>query len=170
MITSALPGEGKTVTAVNLAFTFAREYAQTVLLVDCDLHRQRIHEFLGIESRKGLVDHLVHGAPVSDLIVWPGFEKLTLISGGRIIEESPELLGSPRMKELVKDLKSRYPDRYVFFDVPPVLTSADALALLPLVDHVLVVAAAGSTPLSQIMKALEAIPPEKILGLVLNRA
>ena len=81
MVTSPLSGEGKTTTAINLAFAFAREFKQTVLLVDCDFRRQRIHELLGIKNDKSLIDYLLNDQPVSDLIVWPGFEKLTLISG-----------------------------------------------------------------------------------------
>lgn len=169
MITSPLPGEGKTTTAINLAFAFAREFKQTVLLVDCDFRYQRVHEFLGIPSEKGLVNYLLDNESVSDLIIWPGFEKLTLISGGRTTGDSAELLGSPRMQEVVQDMKNRYPDRYVFFDVPAILTSADALAFMPHVDHVLMVVAAGSTPLPEMQRALELIPPEKMLGLVLNK-
>jgi non-specific protein-tyrosine kinase len=168
MITSPLPGEGKTTTAINLAFTFAREFKQTVLLVDCDLHRQRIHELLGIRSEKGLANHLLNDEPISDLIIWPGIEKLTVISGGRTIQESTEVLGSPRMKALVQDMKARYPDRYIFFDVPAVLTSADALALAPQVDYILMVVSAGCTPLSEVKRALQLLPGEKILGLTLN--
>ena len=169
MVTSAVAGEGKTTCAVNLAFTFAREFSQTVLLVDCDLRRQRIHEFLGIRSDKGLANHLLNDEPISDLIVWPGFEKLTLISGGRPVHESAEVLGSPRMKEAVQDMKARYPDRYVFLDAPAILTSADALALAPQVDHILMVVAAGCTPLSDVRRALELVPSEKVIGLVLNK-
>ena len=169
MVTSALPGEGKTTCAINLAFTFAREFSQTVLLVDCDFRRQRIHDLLGIKSDKGLVNHLLNDEPISDLIVWPGFEKLTLISGGRTIHETTEVLGSPRMKEVVQDMKARYPDRYVFFDVPALLANADALALAPQVDHILMVVAAGCTPLSDVRRALELVPAEKVIGLVLNK-
>jgi non-specific protein-tyrosine kinase len=169
MITSPLPGEGKTTTAINLAFTFAREFKQTVLLVDCDFRYQRIHEFLGIQSEKGLVNYLLNNESISDLIIWPGFEKLTLISGGKTTEDSAELLGSPRMQDVVQDMKSRYPDRYVFFDVPAILTSADAMAFMPYVDYILMVVSAGSTPLPEIQRALQLIPSEKMLGLVLNK-
>jgi len=168
MITSPLPGEGKTTTAINLAFTFAREFKQTVLLIDCDFRRQRIHELLGIRSEKGLINHLLNDEPVSDLIIWPGIEKLTLISGGRTIQTSSEVLGSPRMKALVQDMKTRYPDRYIFFDAPAILTCADALALAPQVDHILMVVSAGATPLSEVKRALQLLPPEKVLGLALN--
>ena len=88
MITSALSGEGKTVTAVNLALTFAKAFSQTALLVDADLKRQQVHQVMGFESDKGLGDYLQDGCDVSELIVWPGIEKLTVISGGKRIEES----------------------------------------------------------------------------------
>jgi non-specific protein-tyrosine kinase len=169
MITSALPGEGKTLTAVNLSLTFAKEYNQTVLLVDSDLHKQRVHECLGFESDRGLADYLLNGASLADLIVWPGVEKFTVISGGRTVMASSELLGSPRMKGLVKDLKSRYPDRYVFFDVPPVLAGADALAFAPQVDHIILVVRAGSTSIEDVKLALDLLPRKKVLGVVLNR-
>lgn len=170
MITSALPGEGKTLTAVNLSLTFAKEYNQTVLLVDSDLHKQSVHECLGFESNRGLADYLLNGTPLADLIVWPGVEKFTVISGGREVTTSSELLGSPRMKGLVKDLKSRYPDRYVFFDVPPVLAGADALAFAPQVDHIILVVRAGSTSMEDVKLALDLLPRNKVLGVVLNRA
>ena len=83
---------------------------------------------------------------------------------------SSELLGSPRMKDLVKDLKSRYPDRCVIFDLPPVLAGADAQAFAPQVDYIIMVVQAGSTSLVDVKRALALLPQEKILGLVLNRA
>jgi non-specific protein-tyrosine kinase len=170
MITSALPGEGKTLTAINLSLTFAKEYNQTVMLVDSDLHKQSVHECLGFESDRGLADYLLNGTALADLIVWPGVEKFTVISGGRTVMASSELLSSPRMRDLVKDLKSRYPDRYVFFDVPPVLAGADALAFAPQVDHIILVVQAGSTSMVDIKLALELLPRNKVLGVVLNRA
>ena len=169
MVTSSVPGEGKTLTAINLAFTFAREFKQTVLLVDCDLRQQKIHEYLGYSSEKGLIDYLLDDTPVADLITWPGMEKLTLISGGRTAIGSSELLGSPRMKDLVEDMKNRYPDRFIIFDVPPVLSAADALAFAPMIDHILVVVRAGSTSIQDVRKTLQLLPKEKIMGLVLNK-
>jgi len=169
MVTSALPGEGKTLTAINLAFTFAKEFKQTALLVDCDLRQQRIHKVLGFPSEKGVADYLLNDCPIQELFVWPGVEKLTVISGGKTVKESSELLGSPGMGSLVADMKNRYPDRYVFFDVPPLLTSADALAFAPFVDHILVTVQAGQTSLQDVDKALRLLPGEKVLGLVMNR-
>lgn len=169
MVTSARPGEGKTITAINLAVVFAKEFNQTALLVDCDLKQQNIHRYLGITSNMGLVDYLVYDQPLQDLIIWPGIEKLTLISGGQTIQDSAELLGSPRMKDLVEDMKSRYKDRYVFFDAPPLLDVADATAFAPFVDSVLVVVEAGKTSINDIKKAVSLIPEEKFLGFVMNR-
>jgi len=169
MVTSALPGEGKTLTAINLAFAVASEFRNTVLLVDGDLRKQSIHQYLGCPGEKGLVDYLVDGSPLSELITWPGIEKITFISGGRAFPESSEILGSPRMKELIFDMKGRYPERYIIIDVPPILTGADALILAPLVDLVVVVVQAGKTSIDDVKKALQFLPKEKILGLVLNR-
>ncbi|UCH24233.1 MAG: AAA family ATPase, partial [Deltaproteobacteria bacterium] len=166
MVTSVNPGEGKTLTAINLAITFAKEFNQTVLLVDSDLVRQNIHKYLGFDSDKGLIDYLVDDRPLKDFIVWPGIDKLTLISGGRTIHDSSELLGSPRMNSLIHEMKTRYPDRYVFFDVPPVLGGADAIVLAPLVDCIVMVVAEGQTSIHDIKKALQLLPQEKFLGFV----
>jgi len=169
MITSVQPGEGKTLTSINLAVAFAKEFNQTVLLVDCDLKRQRIHRYLNISYDKGIVDYLVNDCPLKDLMMWPGIEKLTLISGGKTIANSAELLNSPKMKALVEEIKNRYDDRYVIFDTPPMLGWADATAFAPLVDCIIMVVEEGRTSIKDVKKALEMIPSEKFLGFVLNR-
>ena len=169
MVTSALPQEGKTVTAINLALTLAKEFSQTALLVDCDFRQQHVHQMLSYPSDKGLADYLLHDTPFSDIIVWPGIEKLTIISGGKPIGASSELLGSPGMRSLIEEMKSRYPERYVIFDSPPVLSCSDALALAPLVDSIVVVVRSDKTDRKQILKALELLPREKVIGLVLNQ-
>jgi non-specific protein-tyrosine kinase len=169
MVTSVNPSEGKTLTTINLSITFAKEYNQTVLLVDADLMRQNIHKYLGFDSESGLIDYLVGNQPLKDFIIWPGIDKLTMISGGRTIHDSSELLGSPRMQGLIDEMKTRYKDRYVFFDTPPVLGGADAIVLAPMVDCVIMVVAEGQTSMNDIQKALQLIPKEKFLGFVLNR-
>lgn len=169
MITSALPGEGKTVTSINLAMTFAKAYNQTAMLVDADLRQQKVYYYMGIDSRLGIYDHLVEGRQLKDIIVWPRIEKMTLISGGRIINESAELLGSPKMKFLIEEMKTRYNDRYILFDAPPVLSGADALILSSLVDGIVMVVEADKTPLKDIQEALTLMPKEKFLGFVLNK-
>ena len=169
MITSPLPGEGKTLTAINLALTFAKAYNQTVMLVDCDLRSQNINKVLGLQSNAGLIECLLDGRPLQDSIIWPGIDKLTLMTGGRTIPDSTELLGSPRMQTLVQEMKSRYDDRYVLFDTPPLLVGADALALAPYVDCIVMVVVEGETSTKDIKRALAMLPQEKFLGFVMNR-
>jgi non-specific protein-tyrosine kinase len=170
MVTSAVAGEGKTLTAINLAMTIAKEFSQTVLLVDCDLRQQKVHKVLGYESYKGLADFFVDAEPLSNLIVWPGIEKMTVISGQRTLDTGSEYLGSSGMKALVHEMKNRYPDRFIIFDVPPLLTVADTLALVPSVDYVLMVVRAGRTQAGDIEKALNMLQRDKVVGLLLNRA
>lgn len=169
MITSAEPSVGKTLTAVNLALTFSRAYNQTVLLVDCDFRHQSVHKLLGFDNKYGLIDYLVDGRSLKEFMIWPGIDKLTVISGGRTFEGSTELLGSPRMKSLVQELKTRYNDRYIIFDVPPILGTADALALMPNIDTIIMVVEEGRSKAQNIKNALEVIPREKFLGFVINR-
>lgn len=169
MVTSACPNEGKTVTAINLAATFAKEYNHTVLLVDADLRMQMIHRYLGYSSDLGLLDYLEDKAAMNDIIAWPGIDKFTIISGDRVVEDSSELIGSPRMQSLMDELKHRYDDRYIIFDAPPILGVADVLAFTPLVDCILVVVGEGITTNQDLKKALEMLPQEKIAGFVLNR-
>lgn len=169
MITSANPGEGKTLTAINLALTFTRTFNQTVLLIDCDLEKQSIHDYLGIPARTGLIDHLCDGQPLQDIIMWPGIDKMTLISGGKTRSDSAELLSSPKMKSLVAEMKMRYSDRIILFDTPPVLSKADAVAFAPLVDCILMIVEEGKTSLQDVKKAAALLPPEKFLGFVLNK-
>jgi len=169
LVTSAFPEEGKTLTAINLSLAFAQDFHQTVLLVDCDLRKQQVCEKLGFASDRGLVDHLLHDIPVSEMTVWPGVEKITLISGGGRTLAGADLLGSPRMRMLVEDVRNRFPERYVFLDGPSLLAGADALPLVSLVDFVLVVVRAGKTAIDDVRKAVSLIPAEKMLGVVLNR-
>lgn len=170
MITSAMPGEGKTLTAINLALTFSKAYNQTVMLVDCDLRNQKINKVLGLQSKAGLVDYLLYGRPLEESVIWPGIDKLTLISGGRTTRNSTELLGSPRMQTLVKEMKFRYDDRYVLFDVPPLLVGADALALAPHIDCIVMVIDEGKSSMKNVQKAIQILPKEKFIGFVMNRA
>jgi non-specific protein-tyrosine kinase len=169
MITSPAEGEGKTLTSVNLALTFAKAFNQTVMLVDCDLRRPTVHQVLGLGNGKGLVDFLLEEQPLKDFILWPGVEQLTVIPGGRPVANSAELLGSARMKALVEELKARYDDRITLMDTGPVLVGADALALAAHADCFIMVLDEGRTGMRDVKKALAMLPQEKFLGFVLNR-
>ncbi|MBC8440385.1 MAG: AAA family ATPase [Deltaproteobacteria bacterium] len=169
MITSANRGEGKTVTCINMGFTFARELNHTVFIVDCDFKGQDIHRYLGIESKNSLIDYFLDDVPLNNLIIWPGVEKLTLISGDRTVFDSSELLSSDMMAKLVKEMGNRYSDRYVFFDAPPILERSEAIAMAPLMDGILMVVEAGVTSKKDVRKAVELLPKDKFLGFVLNK-
>ncbi len=169
MITSPNHGEGKTVTCINMGFTFAREWNHTVFLVDCDFKRQDIHNYLGIHSKYSLIDYFLNDVPLADLIVWPGVDKLTLISGDNTLFDSSELLSSDMMSKLVKEMANRYDDRYIFFDVPPVLERSEAISLAPLMDGILMVVEAGVTSKKDVQKAIDLLPKDKFLGFVLNK-
>lgn len=169
MVTSAQPSEGKSVTAINLAVSMSREHQQTVVLVDADLRQPSISDYLGLGPQPGLSDYFTRDIPLQDIILWPGIEKLTLIAGDRPVTNAAELAGSPRMGGLVTELKNRYQDRYVLFDLPPLLAVADPISFIDHVDCVLMVVEAGKTSTKDFRRAYSLIPSEKLLGIVLNK-
>jgi len=139
MVTSSVSGEGKSVTSANLAVMLAREYGQTVLLIDSDLRRPSLHEYLGMAPRVGLADCLEDRIDAGSAIVKTGIPKLSFMSAGKKVENPGELLSSQRMKEFLLELKHRYRDRYIIIDTPPILLFAETHAMSLLVDGVLVV-------------------------------
>ena len=167
-ITSPLPEDGKTLTAVNLAISLARELHHTVLLVDMDLRNPSINRCLGLETGIGIDDCLLRGVPLSDALVNPGIERLVLLPGGKPVENSSEILASPAVGKLVQELKSRYPSRMVIFDLPPVLSADDALSFAPHVDAFLLVIRDGKTTRTEIEHTMEVLRSTKIIGTVLN--
>jgi non-specific protein-tyrosine kinase len=169
MVTSAEPGDGKTLTSINLACSFAKAHHQTVLLVDADLKKQQIHHYLGIESPYGLIDYLLGERSMEECLVWPGIDKMVLLSGGQTLQDSSELLSSPIMKSFVQDVRNRYEDRFVFFDAPPVLAGADTMSLAQIVDGIVLVAETGKTSKDKFKKAVDLLPREKLIGVVMNR-
>lgn len=170
MITGAFPGEGKTVTAINLAIILSHEINHTVLLVDADLHSPAITRYFGLGDQPGIVDYLTAGVPIQELLIHPqGISKLVVLPAGRAVPQAAELLNSPVMRDLVQELKHFYPNRYVIFDLPPMLVYADALAFAPLMDGILVVVEAHKTPKESIQRCQEMLQKFKLLGFVLNK-
>jgi protein-tyrosine kinase len=171
MVTGALPNEGKTLTAINLAISLSHEVDKTVLLVDTDLRFPSVHTFFGLPPGPGLVDYLAGDAQLPNLLVHPqGFDKLVILPGGKAVAGAAELIGSPMMGNLVRELKHFYPDRYVIFDLPPVLSYADPLAFAPFVDGIILVVEMGKTPREDIQKCVDLLKNYPVLGLVLNKA
>lgn len=169
-VTSPGTKEGKSLTAINLAVSLALEVDQTVLLVDADLRSPRIHRHFGLPSGAGLSDHLISNTPLEDILVHPGIGGFVILPGGRPIVNSSEMLGSQKMMNLVQELKSRYPSRIVLFDLPPVLSAADALAFAPYVDAAILVVEEGGTDRDQITRAAEMLGSTHIIGTVLNKS
>ena len=170
-VTSPGHGEGKTLTAVNLAVSLAMETSQTVLLVDADLRSPSVHEVFGLEDCPGLADYLLDDQPVEDLLVHPGIGSFVLLPAGRAISNSTEILTSPKMLALVEEFKHRYPARIVIFDLPPLLHTADVLAFSPYTDALLFVVEEGKTTAEQLQRALSLVKNSRpVLGTVLNKA
>jgi exopolysaccharide/PEP-CTERM locus tyrosine autokinase len=170
MVTSAAQGEGKSLTALNLAISIARELDQFALLVDTDMRNPSLHKSLGMEMTRGLSDHLMKNVPVHELFIKPGLDKLTFLPAGEPIRGSTEILGSPKLQELIVEMKQRYPDRYVIFDCPDLLHAPDALVFSTYVDGIIFVVEAGKTSRENVMKALNLLEGRNIIGLVLNKA
>ena len=169
-ITSPRDGEGKTLTAINLAIALAAEPTQTVLLVDADLRAPRLHEEFGLESSEGLTEFLLDGRMIEDMLVYPGLGRLIVLPGGRGTDHSAEVLTSPRMSALGKELKHRYASRVVIFDLPPVLDRADVLAFTPQLDALLLVVEEGRTKEPELQHAMQILKGGvPILGTVLNK-
>lgn len=170
-VTSPGHGEGKTLTAVNLAVSLAMETTQTVLLVDANLRNPSVHEVFGLKNCPGLTDYLLDDAPVEDLLVHPGIGRFVLLPGGRAISNSTEILTSPKMLALVEEFKHRYPARIIIFDLPPLLHTADVLAFSPYTDSLLLVVEEGKTTAEEVQRALSLVKNSRpVLGTVLNKA
>ena len=148
----------------------AREYGQTVPLVDADLRRPSLHEYLGMAPHTGLADCLKDRIDAGRAIVKTGIQKLSFISAGKKVENPGELLTSQRMREFLLELKNRYQDRYIIIDTPPILLFAETQAISVLVDGVLVVVKEGGASLKGLTQMLELLKGSTVLGVVYNDA
>jgi len=170
MITSALPGEGKTTTSINLAISLAEEYDHTVLLVEADLRRPTMHQYMTLEDRPGFSDYLLGEVELSDAIIPTGIGKLSIIRAGRSVSNPAELFSSQRTKNLIMEMKSRYPDRYIIFDTPPILPFTEARSLAKLVDSSLFVVMERHATVSDIKESLEVLKESQVLGIIYNNS
>lgn len=169
-ITSPNYGDGKTTIALNLAISIAQDLKQTVLLADLDLRKPNLHTYLDIQVEKGLSDYLLHDTPIPECLLRLSFDRLSILPAGHSIEASSEALGLPKMAALAHELKTRYPDRFIIYDMPPVLEQDDPLAFIPNVDCVLMVAREGKTKTSEVTQCLNILSSAKIIGTVLNES
>lgn len=172
-VTGVTVGEGKTLTALNLAIALAQDVNTWVFLVDLDLQRPKVASYLGLSGlngEKGLSDYLAGEATVDEIIYSPNIERFSVIPNFQPMAQSSELLTSPRMLDLMHALENEAPRRVIVVDMPPVLASDDVLAFSPQLDALLLVVGEGATSRDSLRSAKEVLTEMNLLGVVLNRS
>ncbi len=170
-VTSANPGEGKTMTAINLAISLAMmEIGRNVVLIDLDMRRPSIHKRFGFHPEYGVSDFLLAGTPLQQVMVNPGIDRLTIVPGNTSYANSSEILSSGRIPQLFQEIKKYFPSWIVVVDLPPVLVADDVLVVSPHIHSFLLVVEEARTQTKDIGKALELLQSTNLLGTVLNKS
>jgi protein-tyrosine kinase len=171
MVSSAMPGEGKSFSAINLAMSMASELDRTVLLVEADVAKPAVCKYLGIrEPGKGLIDYLDDPSiGLSSVMLRTNVPKLSILPAGRFHPHATELLASENMQSLMDDLSHRYPDRVVLFDSPPLLITSEAVALSELMGQLVLVVESGKTQQTVVKDALSKLNSDIVVGVLLNK-
>ena len=171
MVTSSLPHEGKTFVSINLALSIAMERDTTVLLIDADATRPAVLERLGLPPSKGLLDALSEvDLDIQTLLLRTNVERLSILPAGTLQAQATELLASKRMSVLVDKLASRFPNRILVFDAPPLLGSTESRVLAALMGQVVVVIEADRTPQRSVIDALATLESCPVVMTLLNKA
>jgi exopolysaccharide/PEP-CTERM locus tyrosine autokinase len=169
MVTSAMSGEGKSFTSVNLAMSIAAELDHTVMLVDADVARPSVPRMLGLDDGPGLLDLLEGKAEMSDVLMKTNIDKLTLLTSGTPHARATELLASDAMRLLLEDVSQRYRDRIVIFDSPPLLLTTEARVLASQMGQVIMVVQADKTLQADVQHALATIEACPVKMMLLNQ-
>jgi exopolysaccharide/PEP-CTERM locus tyrosine autokinase len=169
MVTSAMPGEGKSFTALNLAMSIAAELDHTVMLVDADVARPSILRMLGLPDGPGLLDLLEGNAEMSSVMLKTSIDKLTILPSGTPHPRATELLASDAMRLLLDDISKRYPDRIIIFDSPPLILTTEARVLATQMGQVVLVVQAEKTLQADVQHALSTIESCPVKMMLLNR-
>ena len=170
MVTSALTGEGKSFSSVNLAMSIAMELDSTVLLVDADVARPSVLRMLGLPSSPGLLDVLEGKTDIASVLLRTNIDKLTILPSGTPHPQATELLASEAMRSLLDDMSGRYPDRIVIFDSPPLLLTTEARVLASQMGQVVMVVQADKTLRADVEHALATINTCPHVNLMLNKS
>ena len=171
MVTSALPGDGKTFNCINLALSMAVEKDVSVLLVDADVAKPHISQLFGIDDQLGLTDSLKDKTiEVDRLVMRTDIPGLRILPAGRREEHATEMLASKRMGKVINVLSRTYPDRIVIFDSPPMLVTSEARVLASHMGQIAMVVCAGSTPQQAVLDAIENLDETKAISLILNQS
>jgi receptor protein-tyrosine kinase len=171
MVTSALPGEGKSFSAINLAMSIAMEFDYTVLLVDADVARPSVLNRLGLHRERGLMDVLSGDVKdLSDVLLRTNIDKFTILPAGMPHARATEMLAADAMSKLLEQIAQRYSDRVIIFDSPPLLVTTESRVLAAQMGQVVVVVEAEATTHSTIRQALTTIESCPVKMLVLNKS
>lgn len=168
-ITSPTPAVGKTVVAINLAMSIAQKNNRTAMLVDFDLRQPRIGTYLGIPMEKSLNDLLDGGAKLPDILVNPDLQRLVVLPTKYAVKKPSETLSSGKISALIKELRERYESRITIFDLPSLLYSDDAIAVIPQIDCILMVIANGMSTKREIEDSLRHLSKANLIGTVFNK-
>lgn len=169
-VVSPTPESGKTFVSINLAISVAHQPLKTALLLDLDLRKPRVADYLGLRAHQSMNEFFAGQAQVEDVMINPSIPRLIVMPTMRPVARSSETLSSTKATDLVAELKDRYDSRIVIIDMPPLLVSDDAMVLLPYVDCVLMVVADGASTQAEIEEAMRHIPKENLIGVVVNKA
>lgn len=171
MVTSAVSGEGKTFTSINLAMSMVMEYNHTVLLIDADVVRPKLTHTFNLMERPGLVEVLRDPTlDLADVMVRSNIDNLRIVGAGEPYSRSTELLASKRMAELAEDISRRYPERIIIIDSSPLLAASQPSALAHLMGQIVLVVETGRTPQTAVKEALSLLDQSnKLIWLVLNK-
>jgi protein-tyrosine kinase len=171
MVASALPGEGKTFTAINLAMSIAMELGTTVVLVDGDVAHPDLPNILGVRKSPGVLELLTRDdLQISDVLVKTNIDNLSIIPAGAQQQRATELLASEQMAAFLRELSNGYPDRIIVFDSPPLLPTTEARVLASHMGQIVMVVAADSTKQNTVNLALETIEQCEVVLMLLNKA
>lgn len=171
MVSSALPGEGKTFCAINLAISIAMEMDHTVLLVDADVAKPSIPRYLGIPEKAGLMDVLLdHKLDLADVLLHTNIDRLKLVHAGRSYKHATELLASLAMIRLLDEISQRYPERIIIFDSPPLLVSTEARVLAAQMGQIVLVVEAETTTQNVLKAALSQLGNDQNVSLIYNKS
>ncbi len=168
LITSCLPGEGKSTVSSNLSICIANSINEHALLIDCDLRRPSIHKIFGLDNSIGLSNYLNEDIDLSQTMNKTEVEKLTILPAGSTPNNPSELLSSNKMFDLIQEIKERYTDRYVIFDSTPIYQTSDPTTLARHIDGIILVVKSGETSREIIAKMVEYLGKDKIMGIVFN--
>ena len=168
-ITSPSVESGKTLVAINLAMSIAQQTDRTALLVDFDLRRPSLASTLGLNRALSLNDFLDGRVDIGEAMVNPGLDRLVLLPTNQPVTSASEVLSSAKVGNLINELRERYSDRIVIFDLPPVLAADDVMAVLPRIDCVLMVVGSGVSAQKEVEEAMSRLSRANLLGVVLNK-